>query len=90
MKVKLLKKIRKRYTMTHYPNGVYLYGDFNKGPLTMLEDSGNSYRYRVSSKEKSIAYKELYPILIEWIQEDYGTFKSKRIVITSEKLWYKK
>ena len=89
MKVKLLKKIRKRYSITHYPNGVFLHGDFYKGPITIIEDSENSYRYRINDEEKSLAYKELYPILLKWIQKDYGTFKSRRHRITSEKLWYK-
>jgi hypothetical protein len=90
MKVKLLKKIRKRYSITHYPNGVYLYGDFCKGPLTILTDSESQYRWESLEIGKEEAYKKLYKLLLEWIQKDYGTFKSKRRVITSEQLWYKK
>lgn len=90
MKVKLLKKIRKRYSITHYPNGVYLYGDFWEGPLTRLVDSENDYNWESSILEKKAAYKKLYKILLSWIQRDYGTFKSRRHKITSEQLWYKK
>lgn len=90
MKVKLLKKIRKRYSITHYPNGVFLAGDFYKGPITILEDSESSYSWESSILEKEVAYKKLYKILLSWIQKDYGTFKSRRHKITSEKLWYKK
>lgn len=90
MKVKLLKKVRKRYSITHYPNGVYLYGDFWEGPLTMLVDSENNYSWESSMLEKEVAYKKLYKILVSWIQRDYGIFKSKRHKITSEQLWYKK
>ena len=90
MKVKLLKKIRKRYSITHYPNGVFLWNDFHKGPLTLIRDRDNSYRYNISSLEKQPAYDKLYKKLLEWIQQDYGTFKSKRVKIVSEELWYKK
>jgi hypothetical protein len=90
MKVKLLKKIRKRFSITHYPNGVYLWSDFCKGPITLLVDSENSYRFKLSRLEKVEAYKELYKHLIDWIEKDYGPFNSKRRKITSETLWYKK
>lgn len=89
MKVKLLKKIRKRYSITHYPNGVYLCGNFWEGPLTMLVDSKNYNSWEYSILEKEVAYKKLYKILLIWIQRDYGIFKSKRHKITSEQLWYK-
>lgn len=90
MKVKLLKKIRKRYFITHYPNGVYLYGDFIEGPVTMLQDREDRWRYKISYKVKQQAYKQLYDVLIKWIERDYGSFKSNRVKITSEQLWYRK
>jgi hypothetical protein len=90
MKVKLLKKIRRRYLITHYPNGVYLYGDFVKGPVTLLEDREDSWRWKMSDRVKEQAYKQLYDILIRWIEQDYGPFKSNKTKITSEQLWYKK
>jgi len=90
MKVKLLKKIRKRYSIIHYPNGVYLYGDFVKGPVTLLEDRNDSWRWKMSDKVKQQAYKQLYDILLRWIEQDYGPFKSSKTKITSEQLWYKK
>lgn len=89
MKVKLLKKIRKRYSIVYYPNGVYLYDDFFKGPLTVLYDNENEYRTKISSLDKQKAYKELYTMLLKWIEKDYGPFKSKKKKITSETLWYK-
>ena len=90
MKVKLLKKIRKRYSIAYYPKGVYLYGDFVKGPVTLLEDRNDSWRWKMSDKVKEQAYKQLYDILIRWIEQDYGPSKNKKIKITSEQLWYKK
>jgi hypothetical protein len=91
MKVKLLKKIRKRYSITHYPNGVFLYGDFEEGPVTLLTDHKSCYAaWSISRGEKSKAYKELYAKLVRWIEKDYGPFNSKKRKITSETLWYKK
>lgn len=90
MKVKLLKKIRKRYSITHYPNGVYITDRFFDGPITLIEDKYSSFRYDISCLEKQAAYDKLYKKLLDWIQQDYGMFKSTRRNITSEVLWYKK
>ena len=90
MKVKLLKKVRKRYTITHYPNGTFLWGDFYKGPITILTDKDDSWRFDIESDEKAQAYDKLYSELLKWIQKDYGNFKSAKHRITSEQLWYKK
>ena len=89
MKAKLLKKIRKRYTITYYANGVFLYDDFFEGPITVLEDKQSSYRAVASCKQKQEAYEDTYAKLLEWIQKDYGTFKNRRKNIISEQLWYK-
>lgn len=90
MKVKLLKKIRKRYSITHYPNGCSLFGEFEEGPITFLEDSQNEWRFKYTRQSKEEAYIYLYEILLEWIEKDYGTFRNKRRTITTETLWYKK
>jgi hypothetical protein len=90
MKTKLLKKVRKRYSITHYPNGVFLWDEFYKGPITVIRDRDSSCRYDISCLPKQVAYDKLYKKLLKWIQQDYGTFKSRRIRITSEQLWYKK
>lgn len=88
MKIKLLKKIRKRYDIIHYPNGLYLWGDFQEGAITILSDNQSSYRYRLSTKDKSQAYEDLYKILLNWIEKDYGQLRSKKSKIKKEKLWY--
>ena len=88
MKVKLLKKIRKRYSITHYPTGVYVHGEYRKGGHTFLTDKEDSWRWESSSKPKEIAYKLLYNTLLEWIRKDYGNLSTKRIV-TKETLWHK-
>ena len=89
MKVKLLKKIRKRYTIIHYPNGVYLDNDFYKGPLTLLYDTQNDYRTKISHSYKEQAYRELYSLLIKWIEKDYIKYRKRKKNIIEETLWYK-
>lgn len=90
MKVKLLKKIRKRYSMIHYPDGVYMFDDFQKGPLTILKDNRNDWRFKSSFMPKEKAYNYLHGFLMYWIEKDYGPFKSKRKQYPSEVLWYGK
>lgn len=89
MKVKLLRKIRKRYDITHYPNGLYLFGSFEQGPITILNDNQDSWRITYSNKDKKQAYDYLYKTLLIWIETDYGKFRSKKSKIKTEKLWYK-
>ena len=90
MKVKLLKKIRKRYSITHYPNGIYLGDRFWEGPLTCLLDNTNEWRLKTHFSRKEEGYKALYKHMMYWIEKDYGPFKSKSRKVTSEQLWYKK
>jgi hypothetical protein len=88
MKVKLLKKIRKRYTIAHYPNGRYIYGDWNSYPLTILEDREDSWRYIISTAPKAEAYAELMVRMRNWIEKDYKTSRKRKNII-EEILWYK-
>ena len=89
MKVKLLKKIRKRYTITHYPNGVYIGDRFWEGPVTCLIDNTNDWRLQASFLPKKQAYDALYKHMKHWIERDYGVPKGKKRKITSEVLWYR-
>jgi hypothetical protein len=86
MKVKLLKKIRKRYSITYYPTGVENNG-WIKGPLCVLSDHNNLFQYRYIFGEKSISYKHSWDLMREWIRKDYKTEKKRR-TYTSEKLWF--
>lgn len=92
MKARLLKRIRKRYEIRYWPNGLFIDREFYSGPLLRLVDHNSLYRdftYSIGSKlTKEDAHKAAYEKLLMWIQQDYGTFKSKRVKITSEKLWY--
>lgn len=87
MKVKLLKIIRKRYSITHYPNGRYFSGDYVDYPVTVLEDKEDSWRYKISSSPKEEAYKELLERMRVWIEKDYKISR-KRKNIKEEKLWW--
>jgi len=55
MKTKLLKEVRKRYSITHYPQGLRRWGDTVKGPITILkdiDDIGSQYEKIVEIKTK--------------------------------------
>lgn len=55
MKTKLLKEVRKRYSITHYPQGLRRQGDTVKGPITILkdiDDIGSQYEKIVEIKTK--------------------------------------
>jgi hypothetical protein len=43
MKIKLLKKIRKRFTITHFPKGIRMGSDFYDYNLFRLTDKENEY-----------------------------------------------
>lgn len=88
MKVKLLRKIRKRYTITHYPNSRYLYGDWLEYPVTLLEDREDSWRYVISASPKAEAYVELMVRMRKWIESDYKTSRKRKNII-EEILWHK-
>jgi len=90
MKVKLLKKVRKRYTITHYPNGLYMDTSFYRGPLTILVDNHKDWRMMSSQLPKKEAYEYFYKRMIDWMQKDYGPSKGRLKKLTSEQLWYKK
>lgn len=88
MKTKLLKKVRKRYSITHYPNGVVICGSFQKGPVTRLEDNHRNWRGLSLQGEKDIAFNVLYGYLKEWISQDYKHSRKRKVKTIEEKLWY--
>jgi hypothetical protein len=89
MKTKLLKKVRKRYSIIHYPNGVYSYGSFQKGPVTVLRDNIDSYKgLSLPGGEKDIAFNVLYDRLKIWISQDYKRARKRKVKTVEEKLWY--
>lgn len=89
MKVKLLRKVRQRYLITHYPNGVLLYKTFYEGPITLLTDKADSWRLKSSFLPKNRAYTELCKHMIGWIRNDYPQqSRNRQTRLKSEVLWY--
>lgn len=88
MKVKLLKKIRKRYSITHYPNGGYFDGDWIGEPWTLLWDNQDSWRWKIKYGSREEGYEWAYEKLLIWIENDYHTSR-KRKNYKIETLWYK-
>lgn len=87
MKTKLLKKVRKRYTITMYtkldnPN-FYLYG--HSVPVWRVEDNENDY---VSSKIAN-TYDEAHAMLIQMIRSAYKSKMNRQNRQTEETVWYK-
>lgn len=87
MKVKLLKKIRRRYQIIHYPNGGYFHKIWYEGPLTCLIDTYDSWRMQISNENKDLAYILLRNHLMTWIENDYKISR-KRKNSKKEILWY--
>jgi hypothetical protein len=88
MKTKLLKKVRKRYSITHYPKGLWRYGEFIKGPVTRLQDKKHSWRGLSMEGDKQEAFNVLYGYLKHWIVKDYIHSRKRKVKTIEEKLWY--
>ena len=91
MKTKLLKKVRKRYSITYYPKGANFFGHVFTKPVTILTDADDEWRSELLHGGKPEAFEGLHQILVRWIKKDYATTKSKKSQkLPSEQLWYKK
>ena len=99
MKTKLLKKVRKRFSIEYFPNGRYIYGEFEKTPMVCLidrEDSDNfRYFYVLSRCPKEDAYSFAMKIMKELIIKEYSKYGTRRNKIrrqatdNGQKLWWK-
>ena len=93
MKVKLLKKIRKRYSITYYPDGGFVFGGWESIPFILLEDNNNSFRNirysLLKNYTKEMVYISAWEEMRKWIRKDYKT-ERKRRNIKVEKLWFSK
>lgn len=90
MKIKLLKKVRKRYSITHYPKGVRYFGHLFAEPVTVLTDAENEWRSKLLHGSKAKTFDSLHKALVEWIRADYMTNKNRHSKLPEEQLWYKK
>ena len=90
MKTRLLKKVRSRYSITHYPKGVRYYGHLFTESLSVLTDNNNEWRSKLVYGNKTETFDELYDQLKKWIRLDYETSNSRHSKFPEEQLWYKK
>lgn len=103
MKVKLLKKIRKRFSIMHYPNGFRNGSDYYDYNLFKLTDSSNAFYSRwsqvVDLKEKKFSdtpFKTekdcidyLKSVIIDKLKyEGHRGVKDKKIEKKQIKVWY--
>lgn len=94
MKVKLLKKVRKRYEIvkvTKVSSSTEMWNDFYRDcekdmglPFFILQDARDSWRTRCY-KDQSKAYE----ILAKWIRSDYK-YSIKKDETKEEVVWYPK
>ena len=94
MKVKLLKKIRKQYVITHYPKGINLWHSFKEGEYLMIFDKDSLWVGEHLQISEHRSYKEALNLLlgsmIKRIKQEYSELGSKRRKAknTSKKVWW--
>lgn len=94
MKTKLLKKVRKRFSIQYYPYGGVFYGTVCDEPcMGLVENDGSVHhliRLTTQIINRSDAYTVLYEKLVSIIRANYrryGTRRNSKMI--SVKLWYK-
>lgn len=100
MKVKLLRKIRKRFEINYYPNGYEFAIISTTAPCVVLIEK--SFFYNNGSKIREIGYvndmnskEHMFKnclITLMWLiplkYAGYGIRRNKKLKKTEEKLWY--
>lgn len=88
MKTKLLKIVRKRYTITKYTKidniNSPLYG--HTVPVWEIEDNYDDYGVRTKIADSE---KDAHEKLINMIRKDYANKMNRENRSISEKVWYK-
>ena len=106
MKVKLLKKIRKRYKIVYYQKQINVYRETFKGQCMILRDTNNDYRSVIgveiclpTNSQKFWDYVQptkeeakafLMAKLVKWIANDYKKYRTRKVKQTIETIWYAK
>lgn len=104
MKVKLLKKVRKRFEINHYPKGIVIYNEFNDYNLFELRDSNypyiTNYAQLHGDKKGKRFVDEIFETEVECINylksriikrlksEGYKQRKTSGILKSKIKVWY--
>ncbi len=97
MKVKLLKKVRKRFEICHYPKGITRHQIYYEGVFYTLYDNKVGREYRASINTTNISHficasdydciNALKQQIINILNSD-GYPSKKRNEITVKKIWY--
>jgi hypothetical protein len=104
MKTKLLKKIRKRFSITHYPKGITLFGEYYNHDIFRLSDSEDSYYDRycelkqakdaqrfcdIHGETEEECVDILKTCIIKKLNREYLSLGSKcNTRIQTKKVWY--
>lgn len=92
MKTRLLKKVRKRYTIERYYDGFYIGDDFNEGDWIILIDKQCEHLFLTFQIMDNFeaTYKIALEHLIALILSDYKHLgiRRKKKITKPETLWY--
>lgn len=97
MKVKLLKKVRKRFSIFHHPKGVIRYNIYYDNVFFTLYDKRSGFEYRVSIGYSPVTYisryneaeciNELKNMILKILRNE-GYPSKKTNELKSHKIWY--
>ena len=104
MKIKLFKKVRRRYVITYYPKQITLYGEIFKGQCMVLIDTVNNYKpvhgveicnfvnyqtwFGHRCSTKEEAKEFLLNTLLNLIKKDYKEYRTRKPNQNVETIWY--
>ena len=92
MKTKLLKKVRKRFVINHYPKGMPFFGEIWEGEFLRLTDNSNGYFHNSCKITSLVTFQEglnfLKDVIVKVLRKEYGRTKRKKIIVN--KVWYNK
>lgn len=82
MKVKLLKKVRERFSITYYPLGTTICGNLHKEPLLIVYDKTNNYIIKKIDIKEELKNDE-HPFMRYFLN-----LHDAKIVAYRELVWY--
>ncbi len=90
MKVKLLRKVRKEFSIMYFPNGYGWYSD--KSIMILFDKQGEVIQHInvTEAHNKNYAYDYLHGVLIEKILKKYKKYGTRRLKKNGDitKMWY--
>lgn len=103
MKIKLLKKVRKRYVIQYYPKEINFLNETFRGQCMVFFDNNDNYRlsgveictpdkyqnyFHKHKPTKEEAKAYLIEYLMEYIRKDYRYAKKRKSKQIIENVWY--